>query len=340
MIFVTGGTGLLGSHLLVELSKRQFNIRALKRQSSDLTEVKMLFKFYLNDSDLSIFNKIEWVDGDINDTTTLPYLIDGCSTVYHCAGFVSFAKKDFKKLLQINKNGTANIVNSCLKLGVKNLSYVSSTAAIGRDTKQGIITENNKWVNSKSNSNYAVSKYLGEMEVWRGKEEGLNVSIVNPSVILGAGNWNDSSLALFKTINKGLKFYPTGTNAFVDARDVAFCMVELIQNKVFGERFLTISENIKFKDLFDLIANELNVIPPAIQVKSWMTGIAWRLEAVKCFFTRQTPQITKETAASAMQINLYSNQKIKDKLGLSFISIKDSIKNAIDYHQFKKLNKK
>lgn len=340
MVFVTGGTGLLGSHLLVELSKRRFNIRALKRQSSDLTEVKMLFKFYLNDIDLSIFNKIEWVDGDINEVTSLPELIDGCETVYHCAGFVSFAKKDFKKLLTINKKGTANIVNTCLKLGIKKLSYVSSTAAIGRDVKQDVITENNKWVNSKSNSNYAVSKYLGEMEVWRGKEEGLNVSIVNPSVILGAGNWNDSSLTLFKSIEKGLKFYPTGTNAFVDARDVAFCMVELVEKKIFGERFLIISENIKFRGLFEMITKEMGLKPPSIQVKPWMAGIAWRIETAKCFFTKQSPQITKETARASMQTNLYSNQKIKQLLEISFTSIKESVKNAIDYHQFKKLNKK
>jgi len=335
MIFVTGGTGLLGSHLLIELSKRNKTVRALKRQSSNLAEVKKLFKFYLNDVDLSIFNKIEWVDGDINDVTILPDLIKGCDEVYHCAGYVSFAKKDFKKLIRINKYGTANIVNTCIKLGVKNLSYVSSTAAIGRDNKLDLITEKNKWVNSKSNSNYAVSKYLGEMEAWRGQEEGLNVSIVNPSVILGAGNWNDSSLTLFKTINKGLKFYTKGVNAFVDARDVAFCMVELIENKAFNNRFLIISENLKFKTLFDLIAEELNVKKPTVEVKSWLVGVAWRIEAVKCFFTRKAPKITKETSASAMQINKYSNQKIKTAINIDFISIKDSVKNAVNYHKSK-----
>lgn len=335
MIFVTGGTGLLGSHLLVELSKRNKNIRALKRQSSNLTEVKSLFKYYLNDIDLSIFNKIEWVNGDINDVTVLPDLIKGCDEVYHCAGYVSFAKKDFKKLIQINKYGTANIVNTCLKVGVKNLSYVSSTAAIGRDNKLDLITEKNKWVNSKSNSNYAVSKYLGEMEAWRGQEEGLNISIVNPSVILGAGNWNDSSLTLFETINNGLKFYTNGVNAFVDARDVAFCMVELIENKAFNNRFLIISENLKFKTLFDLIADELKVKKPTIEVKPWLVGVAWRMEAIKCFFTRKTPKITKETSASAMQINKYSNHKIKNEIGLDFIPIKDSVKNAVKYHKSK-----
>ncbi|HIP37356.1 MAG TPA: NAD-dependent epimerase/dehydratase family protein [Crocinitomix sp.] len=339
MIFVTGGTGLLGSHLLIELTKRGKNIRALKRKSSDLSEIKLLFKYYLKDVDLTLFNKIEWVNGDINDISILPEKMKGCDTVYHCAGFVSFLKKDFKSLIKINKEGTANIVNTCLKLNIKTLSYVSSTAAIGRAEKQPIYTEKSKWVTSKSNSNYAVSKYLGEMEAWRGAKEGINVSIVNPSVILGAGNWNQSSLTLFKSIKQGLKFYTTGTNAFVDARDVAFCMVSLVENGIFSERFLTVSENLKFKTLFELIAQELNVKKPNIEVKPWMVGLAWRIEGIKCFFTRQKPQVTEETSAAAMQISKYANQKIKKQLGFEFISIKDSIKNAVAYQAFKKLNK-
>jgi nucleoside-diphosphate-sugar epimerase len=338
MVFVTGGTGLLGSHLLVELSKRGKPIRALKRHTSDLTEVKTIFKYYLNEKGNLLFNKIEWVDGDINDVVNLPQIIKGCDEVYHCAGFVSFVKKDFDKLIKINKEGTANIVNSCLKLGISKLSYVSSTAAIGRSEKSDIYNENNKWQTSKLNSNYAVSKYLGEMEAWRGAEEGLKVSIVNPSVIIGAGNWNTGSLTLFKSIQKGLKFYTNGINAFVDARDVAYCMVELLEQNIYNERFLTIGENIMFKDLFTLIAQALNVPAPTIKVKPWMTGLAWRIEAIKCFLTGQTPQITKETSASAMQVSKYSNQKIKRQLELEFIPIDKSIENAVAYNRFKEDN--
>ena len=335
MIFVTGGTGLLGSHLLIELSQRGKTIRALKRPSSSLTNVKKVFDFYLTKESKLLFDKIEWVDGDINDITSLQDHMKGCNEVYHCAGYVSFWRKDFKKLMKINKVGTANMVNVALSLNVNKFSHVSSTAAIGRNELSSQYSETNKWVTSTSNSNYAVSKYSAEMEVWRAQEEGLNVSIVNPSVILGAGNWEDSSLTLFLSVEKGLKFYTEGTNAFVDARDVSYCMAELMDNNIFGERYLTISENVCFRDLFFMIADEIGTKRASIKVKPWMAEIAWRIELVKSIFGTK-PKITKETARSAMGESFYTNEKVKTKLNHQFISIQNSVKNAVTFRAFSK----
>lgn len=334
MIFLTGGTGLLGSHVLVELTKNGCKVRALKRTSSSLKSVKNIFKFYLHKEADKCYNLIDWVDGDINDVTTLLPIMKGCDSVYHCAGYVSFYRGDFKILMKINKEGTANIVNTCLALGVSNFCHVSSTAAIGRNGLSSDYTEKNKWVTSKDNSNYAVSKYSAEMEVWRAKEEGLNVVIVNPSVILGAGNWQDGSLTLFSSVQKGLMFYTEGVNAFVDARDVANCMIYLMENKIFGERFLAVSENVSFKALFFNIADELNVKRPTIKVRPWMTGVAWRLESIRSVFGAK-PKVTKETTRSAMTVCNYSNQKIVDTIGYQFISIKEAVKNAVEFNNFK-----
>lgn len=333
MIFVTGGTGLLGSHLLVELSKRGKSIRALKRPNSSLTNVKQVFEFYLSNTSKSLFEKIEWVNGDINNVSSLQDGMKGCEEVYHCAGYVSFWRKDFEKLMKINKVGTANMVNVALSLGVKKFSHVSSTAAIGRNELSSKYSETNKWITSPLNSNYAVSKYSAEMEVWRGQEEGLNVSIVNPSVILGAGNWEDSSLTIFLNVEKGIKLYTEGTNAFVDARDVAFCMTELMEQNIFGERFLTISENVCFRDLFFMIADELKTKRASIKVKPWMAAIAWRIELIRSIFGSK-PKITKETARSAMNESFYSNEKITSKLDYTFTSIEDSVKNAVAFRKF------
>jgi len=335
MVFVTGGTGLLGSHLLVELCKRGKPIRALKRPSSKLENVKSVFNFYLNKDSKALFNKIEWVDGDINNVSSLQDTMQGCDEVYHCAGFISFWRKDFKKLMKINKIGTANMVNVALSLGINKFSHVSSTAAIGRNELSSNYSESNKWVTSTSNSNYAVSKYSAEMEVWRAQEEGLNVSIVNPSVILGAGNWEDSSLTLFLNVEKGINLYTEGTNAFVDARDVAYCMTELMDQNVFGERYLTISENVCFRDLFFMIADEIGTKRASIKVKPWMAAIAWRIELAKSIFGSK-PKITKETAHSAMNESFYSNKKIKTKLSHQFIPIQDAIKNAVAFRAFSK----
>jgi dihydroflavonol-4-reductase len=334
MVFLTGGTGLLGSHLLIELLKRGKSVRALKRKTSSLVNVKNTFSFYLGEKSNDLFESIDWVDGDINEITSLQNLMIGCDEVYHCAGYVSFYRKDFKKLMKINKDGTANLVNVSLEVGVKKFSYVSSTAAIGRDKKGKEYTENSKWLASPEISNYAVSKHAGEMEVWRGQEEGLNTSIVNPSVILGAGDWQEGSLTLFSTVKKGLKFYTKGVNAFVDVRDVAFCMVELLEQNIFSHRFLIIAENVCFKDLFFHIADELNTKRPSIKVTSFLANVAWRVELVKSLIFGVKPKITKETSRSAMSMSRYSNEKISTQLNYKFISIHESVKNAVAFNTF------
>ena len=335
MVFVTGGTGLVGTHLLLELLARGEEIRALKRPNSNLEECKNVFKFYLGDKAKTQFEKIIWHEGDLLDITSLIEGIDGCTKVFHCAAVVSFAQRDYKNMLKINKHGTKNIVNVCLAANTSQLIYVSSTAAIGRNPLSEFYTEENKWLDSKENSNYAVTKYNAEIEVWRGIEEGLNAVIVNPSVILGPGNWNEGSLSIFKVVKKGLKFYTPGMNAFVDARDVATIMCELSDREITNERFLTISENLYFKDLFEKIALAFKTKAPSIKVKPWMAGMAWRIEGLLHFLFRKKQTITKETAQSSMKISRYSNQKISDRLSFEFIPIDDSIQNATRYFNSK-----
>ncbi|MFK8039625.1 MAG: NAD-dependent epimerase/dehydratase family protein [Crocinitomicaceae bacterium] len=334
MIFVTGGTGVLGAHLLIKLSQNGKTIRALKRKNSNLNMIIDIFQFYLKDNADHFFKQIDWVDGDILDPVALETHMSNCDIVYHCAGNVSFDRKDFQKLIKTNKTGTANMVNVALSCGIKQFCYVSSTAAIGRQKKSEIYTEKNKWVTSSENSNYAVSKYSGEMEVWRGVEEGLNATIVNPCVIIGAGYWTQSSLAIFNSVKKGLKFYPSGQNAFVDARDVANCMVSLIEQNIMNERFLITGENLKFKTVFNYIANELKVTPPKIAAKKWMVNIGWRLEKVLAFLLFRRPKITKETAQSAMSVSKYDHSKIIEAIGYKFTPIDEAVNNAVAFHHF------
>jgi nucleoside-diphosphate-sugar epimerase len=274
------------------------------------------------------------------DVTSLEKNMHGCDIVYHCAGNVSFDRKDFNKLIRTNKIGTANMVNVALTSDVKQFCHVSTTAAIGRQKKSEIYTEKQQWVTSSENSNYAVSKYSAEMEVWRGIEEGLNATIVNPCVIIGAGYWTESSLAIFESVKKGLKFYPSGQNAFVDARDVAKCMVELIEKNIMKERFLVTGENLKFKTLFNYIAKALEVKPPYIAARKWLVSIGWRLERILAFILFRRPKITKETAQSAMSDSKYDHSKIVKVLSFSFTPIKNAVKNAVDFHQFVLLKNK
>lgn len=329
MVLVTGGTGLLGSHLLVRLVQSHDNVRVLYRSTAKKESVQKVFTYYFKTEAAQFLEKLEWVEGDILDLYTLGQAFEGVTHVYHCAGFVSFAQRDFTKLMKINREGTANVVNFCLKYNIQKLVHVSSTAAIGGDDDQ-VISEQTKWIQSPETSGYSISKYSAEKEVWRGIEEGLKAVIVNPSVIFGAGNWEESSLTILRTVANGFPFYTNGSNAFVDARDVAEIMVQLMKSEVENERFLCLGESITFKELLSLIAKKLHKKLPSINTPKWMMGLTWRITAFLALFTRKSPAITKQSAKTAFGNKVYSNDKIKKTLNFQFITIEDTIENAVN----------
>lgn len=338
MILVTGGTGLIGSHLLYELMKTEQSVRAIYRDSKRISRVKMLFDYYSSSTSHS-FDNIEWVEADVLDIVSLEDALEGITQVYHCAALVSFAKKDFSRLIKINREGTFNLVNLCIEKGVQKFGHISSTAAIGGQQNQ-LTTEATKWKQSPRTSGYAISKYSSEKEVWRAVEEGMDVVILNPSVIIGAGDWNESSMTIFRTVQNGLKFYTPGQNALVDARDVATVFVKLMKSDVKNERFLCISENVPFKSYLQQIAERLSVKAPSINTPKWLIGVVWRIVGVVAWLRGKHPTITKETAHSAFSTMEYSNEKVSKLLDYKFIPVKDAIDNAVKAEEyFKKLKR-
>jgi len=331
MIFVTGGTGLLGSHLLTELVKHHPQITAIYRNKEKIKTVKKCFDFYHAEKANTLFDKITWKECDVLDIPLLDELMKGHKEVYHCAGIVSFRKKDFNEMMEINRYGTANMVNVALENDINKFCFVSSTAAVGRKDlpKDGTVTENGNWVKTDETSGYAISKYSAEKEVWRGINEGLNATIVNPCVLFGAGDWSESSMTIFKTLDKGLKFYSPGSNAFVDARDVANIMIELMQKEIFNDRFLCIGVNTSFKNLFERIAKELHKNPPKWEVSKLLMGVAWRFSSFWSAITFSKSPITKDTARNAFNHVNYSNKKIKKALDYDFYSLEETVKNAV-----------
>lgn len=332
MILVTGGTGLLGSHLLFELLKTERTVRVLYRNESKIQNVKLLFDYYSKGQETHNFHLIEWVKGDILDLVSLDDAFQDVTTVYHCAAMVSFRKADFKDLLKINREGTANMVNFALKYGVKKFGYVSSTATIGTDKNRS--TEASKWVLSEKSSGYSISKYNAEREVWRGSEEGMDVVIINPSVIFGAGDLTESSLTIFNTVKKGLKFYSPGANAFVDARDVASCFVKLVESNHTQQRYLCLSENVPFKTILDTVAKEMKVKTPSILPPKWLAILIGRLNE---FFSRfgGKSAITLESARTAYSTIRYSNEKIKTAVAINFYSLDESVRNVVNFYNWK-----
>jgi nucleoside-diphosphate-sugar epimerase len=328
-VFVTGGTGLLGTHLLVKLAKEGQSIRALKRENSNLQIVKQVFDFYEVGG---LFNTIEWVIGDITDTTSLPEAIGEATKVYHTAALVSFDPRDREKLYKINIEGTANVVNACLEKGIDKLCYVSSTAAVGKTKDNAIVVESNDWIEEDVTSNYSISKHYAENEVWRGIAEGLNAVMVNPCVVIGPGDWERSSGTLFKTIKNGLKFYTPGANAFVDARDVVDAMFLLMESEINEERFLLIGENQTYKEMFTKAAVAMGVKPPSILVKGLLVGLSWRLEKLRSLVTGNPPVVTSESAQSAVNTIRFSHQKFVDATGFKFRTVEEAATNAAAYY--------
>jgi nucleoside-diphosphate-sugar epimerase len=328
MILVSGGTGLVGSHLLFDLCKSGNNVRAIKRENSQIDNVKKVFSYYANNAQ-DLLKKIEWVNADLLDISSIEQAMEGITEVYHCAAIVSFDSKKEVEMMHININGTANMVNIALAKGIRKFCHVSSIAAIGAEEHGKDATEETFWKSSSENSNYSISKYGAEREVWRASAEGLDVIIVNPSLIIGAGNWQQSSSNMFSKAYKGIKFYTDGITGFVDVRDVARLMIQLMNSEQKNERFIINSENKSFKVFFDIMHRAFNKPVPTIKAGKFLSDFAWITEKIRCSISGNTPLITKETARSAHKVSNYSNKKIQHIFpDYKFISVEQSVKDT------------
>jgi nucleoside-diphosphate-sugar epimerase len=311
MNFVTGASGLVGSHLIQSLLSKGETVRALYRKS--IPQFKGS-------------EKVEWVKGDILDVISLEHAMQSITHVYHCAAIVSFTPKQAAVMLQANIEGTANIVNACIEYKIQKLVYVSSVAALGRIREDAPVDETMNWTPETSNSIYGKSKYLAEMEVWRGMGEGLNVAIVNPVIILGAGDWNKGSSEIFKSAYDEFPWYTKGVSGFVDVMDVVDAMQLLMHSDVQGQRFILSGANVGYREIFNFIAKAFGKKPPSKQVTPLIAAIVWRVEAVKGFFTGKTPLLTKETAATAQAVVHFNNTKFLNAFpAFSYRKIEDTI---------------
>ncbi len=326
MVLVTGGTGMLGAHVLVELSQTHEKVRALCRTSSQFDHVKRIFSYYFPKPD-SYYERIEWVIADLKYYEDCLKATEAVSTVYHVAAEVSFAPKKHMQLIQNNTLTTRNIVNASLENRVGRFCHVSSIAALGEAQYGSQITEQTTKNNFETSSGYAISKFSSEAEVWRAIEEGLNAVIVNPSVILGPGNWAQGSPSLIATVAEGLNYYTEGITGFVDVRDVAKLMVQLTESDINAESFLLSSENLSFKTLFGMIAHELKRMPPNKKATKRILNIAKQFEKIRSLILGKEPRITSETIQAAFSEQYYSSEKIKERLTFQFMPIEQSVRD-------------
>lgn len=287
-VLVTGGTGFIGSYIIKNLVESGHIVRAIRRSKK--------LPFFIP---VEILNKVEWVDGDIMDIVSLNDAMQGVDNVVHSAAIVSFSKKQRREMYHVNVEGTANVVNAAIENQLKRFLHISSVAALGRTTKPETVTEQKKWEANKNNTHYAISKHHSELHVWRGFAEGLEGVVINPSTVLGYGDWRQSSCAIFKNAYKDFPWYTTGVNGFVGVEDVAEAAVQLLFSQISQQKFIVNAENWSFQHLFNTIADGFNKKHPHKHATKSMGEIAWRIEKLKEIITGKKALLTRETAKVA-----------------------------------------
>jgi len=333
MILVTGGTGLVGSHLIYQLTLENNVIRATHRADSDIERVKLLFKFYSKDFN-QLFKKIEWIEADLNNLSQLQDAFKDISFVYHCAAYISFDPSRYETLRRVNIRGTANIVNLCIKNKIKKLCHVSSVATLGYNIKE--INENNYWDGNKHKSAYAISKYGAEMEVWRGVQEGVKSVIINPGVIIGPGFSKSAFGTIIKMVSNKKRFHTCGKTGYVDVRDIANIMIRLMNSKIENERYILINKNLSYKKVIDMVSSNLGLKKKSTFVSKSKLKIALVFDLVSSKFLNKERKLSKALCKTLTRNFNYSSKKIKKSLNFEFTSILETFEKSCQFYSQEK----
>lgn len=327
MVLVTGATGLLGGHLTAQLLLEKKQVRAMYRNKERQKHLKEILSFYGPEAE-SLYARIEWVQADVTDVFSLEEAMSGVEEVYHCAGLVSFHSSDAKRLYKINAEGTANVVNAALTSGVRKFCHVSSVATLQVQANKKYIDELSLWKASSGNSDYAISKYRGEFEAWRGLTEGLNMIVVNPSLIMGSGCWGQSSGELITRAHQWIPFYTDGVTGYVDVKDVVRCMMKLMAENRFGERYILNAENLSFKEVVNQLRENFNKRPVSMKAGKRLMTLGLYADSVFSMLTGRKRILTRDIITSALQKNFYDNSKISRELNYVFSPMKDTLREV------------
>lgn len=331
-VFITGGTGLVGSHLIAALLHKGHHVVALARNLSKTSLVNKVAGWYFPNENIP-WENLNWFQGDVMNLADLMEAMEGCDTVYHCAATVSFNPSERNAMLRNNVDGTANVVDAAIASSVNAFCQVSSIAALGSGDGDEPVNENTTRNPGGSYSGYSISKFYSELEVWRGFHLGLPVVIVNPAIILGPGDWQKGSSSLIHQIGKGMPFYTTGTGAYVDVRDVVESMLLLVDSDIRGERFCLSAHHLSYQEFFTKTALLLNKKPPHIRISYPILRMAARLMRFSSILTGKEPLITAESAKSAFSSSFYSSEKLLKNINFTFRSMDDTLQYCTDAYK-------
>ncbi|TNE60368.1 MAG: SDR family NAD(P)-dependent oxidoreductase [Bacteroidetes bacterium] len=315
-VLVTGANGFVGSYLTRLLVRNGYSVRAIYLDGTPKDLVQ------------EVEAEVEWVPCDIRDKARLKTAFSGITDVCHCAALVSFKAREVDRMMEINVGGTANLIDQALESGVQKFVHVSSVAALGRSTERPHLDEQSEWIPNPNYSQYQISKYRSEQEVWRGHKQGLPVAIVNPTIILGSGYWDIGSCRMFKQIHKGLALWPIGHNGVVDVRDVAGFMFRMLESNATGQRYILNARNISFRELFFQIADAVGAKRPFIRVTPFMVGLTWRIEWLKEKILGMEPIVTRDSSVASISHYTFDNSKSLTVPGFRYRAPEDTIKQT------------
>ncbi len=322
VVLVTGATGFVGAYVVRDLLLTGYRVRAIRR--------KKLLPFFV---DNDILRRAEWIEGDIMDIPGMEEAMQGADAVIHAAAMISFKPSEAEEMFRINVEGTANMVNLAIENGMKKFIHVSSVSAIGREKNDTMVNESGTWSGKFRQTRYGVSKQQAEMEVWRGIGEGLDAVIINPATILGYGDWNQSSSAIFKSIYRGFPWYTTHVNGFVGIEDVSRVIVELLTADVTAERFIVSAENKSYQSIFYAISDAFRKKRPWRRATPFLAALAWRLDLIRSMIQGSPRMITRETSTLALSDSAYDNKKLLSALpGFKFSPIEEIITRACNQY--------
>jgi nucleoside-diphosphate-sugar epimerase len=327
MILVTGATGLVGSHLLYSLLKDNQRVRAIHRSSSNLNTVRNLFANFTSEAD-RLFEKIEWVEANVTEIPALTDAFKDITHVYHCAAYISFNPKHYRKLKKANVEGTANIVNLCLANNVQKLCYMSSVATLGIPIKGDLINENTAWNPEDNNSVYAISKYGAELEVWRGAQEGLKTVIVNPGVILGEGSPNSGSSIIIKQAARSTSFYTSGGMGIVDVKDVVSASIALMESTTVNRNYVLVGKNLRYRDLLAELAIHLKKEAPRHHIPKWIFSFLRMGDWMSSKLLGTKRKLLKSTINSLYKTSYYDASRIEKEMNFKFTPYEETIKRV------------
>jgi len=325
MILITGATGLVGGHLLIQLISKGEKCRALRRATSSLEELKLIAEYYNIDFAL-VESNTQWVEGDILNAEAINSAMQGVTTLYHCAAVVAFDPNNEERLMRVNIEGTRLICQTALECNIKNMVMVSSIAALGKASEGEEIDENTPRDLSLEYNAYSKSKYASERVVWEYISKGLKASMVNPGIILGVGLLNKGSLQIVEKASKWIPIYTSGKTGYVDVRDVAKTMQRIVELNKWGERYILVSDNLTYGDIFKALSKALGSLPPLVPLNRTALSFAASILSLITKMTGASPKLTPAMVRSATSQSIYSSKKVQDNLQIELTPMSETIK--------------